>query len=261
MFPRRGGGHAGPGWLRPTRRRRDDPALVVYARWASHHISLRPLAPLTPPCPPPTPSQAHADQWPKDLRLPAARERELYLACASVLQACTRKPRTAAKEAYRLLIKCLATYEVRGAGDLGEIGLGFRVCMGRGCGAGWGGGSWVQGGRTGRGACLCRAGRLIGRAVPLPAAPCAQQPIDTLPTNVRFATPASPRRAPARRRLRPPSPPRRRRRWSLCAPRSCSSLTCWTTPRCARWPRTRSTPRSFSCSPSSCPAPSRCGPG
>lgn len=33
--------------------------------------------------------------------------------CWPWLQACTRKPKTAAKEAYRLLIKCLMTYEVR----------------------------------------------------------------------------------------------------------------------------------------------------
>ena len=32
--------------------------------------------------------------------------------CAETLAACTRKPRTAARESYRLLSLCLATYEV-----------------------------------------------------------------------------------------------------------------------------------------------------
>ncbi|GAB4818111.1 hypothetical protein N2152v2_005157 [Parachlorella kessleri] len=62
--------------------------------------------------------RAHAESWPRDLRLPAARERELYQACAEVLQACTRKPKTAAKEAYKLLTKCLGTYEGTNASDL-----------------------------------------------------------------------------------------------------------------------------------------------
>lgn len=73
---------------------------------APTHSHPHPPSPILPP-------QANADSWPRDLRLPAARERELYVACAAVLQACTRKPKTAAKEAYRLLLKCLSTYEVR----------------------------------------------------------------------------------------------------------------------------------------------------
>ena len=59
--------------------------------------------------------RAHADGWAGELQLGAGAERQLYTACADTLGACTRKPRTAAREAYRLLSKCLATYEV-GAG-------------------------------------------------------------------------------------------------------------------------------------------------
>lgn len=59
--------------------------------------------------------KAHADGWAAELGLDAAGERRLLSACADALHACTRKPRTAAREAYRLLSKCLATYEVRAA--------------------------------------------------------------------------------------------------------------------------------------------------
>jgi hypothetical protein len=62
--------------------------------------------------------RAHADGWAGELQLGAGAERQLYTACADTLGACTRKPRTAAREAYRLLSKCLATYEV-GAGVVG----------------------------------------------------------------------------------------------------------------------------------------------
>lgn len=44
---------------------------------------------------------------------------------AETLAACTRKPRTAARESYRLLSKCLATYEVRAC--LVQSGAGFRA--------------------------------------------------------------------------------------------------------------------------------------
>lgn len=55
--------------------------------------------------------RAQSDTWASGLRLSAADERALYVACADALRGCTRKPRTAAKEAYRLLCKHLATYE------------------------------------------------------------------------------------------------------------------------------------------------------
>jgi hypothetical protein len=57
--------------------------------------------------------KAHADGWAAELALSPADERRLYAACADTLAGCTRKPRTAARESYRLLTKCLATYEVR----------------------------------------------------------------------------------------------------------------------------------------------------
>ncbi|PRW57750.1 Eukaryotic translation initiation factor 3 subunit M [Chlorella sorokiniana] len=62
--------------------------------------------------------RAHADAWPEELQLGAGGERTLYTACAETLAACTRKPRTAARESYRLLSKCLATYEGAPAAEL-----------------------------------------------------------------------------------------------------------------------------------------------
>jgi translation initiation factor 3 subunit M len=59
----------------------------------------------------------HGDAWARDLGLGAAQERELYVAAAAALRGCTRKPRTAAREAYRLLAKCLTTYEGAGAAE------------------------------------------------------------------------------------------------------------------------------------------------
>lgn len=56
--------------------------------------------------------RAHADGWARELGLDASGERALYTACADTLAGVSRKPRTAAREAYRLLCKCLATYEV-----------------------------------------------------------------------------------------------------------------------------------------------------
>ncbi|EFN55512.1 hypothetical protein CHLNCDRAFT_133922 [Chlorella variabilis] len=62
--------------------------------------------------------RAHADGWAGELALGAAAERRLYTACADTLAACTRKPRTAARESYRLLTKCLTTYEDAPASEL-----------------------------------------------------------------------------------------------------------------------------------------------
>jgi translation initiation factor 3 subunit M len=55
--------------------------------------------------------RTHADTWARDLGLSPEDERALYVACADALRACTRKPKTAAKEAYRLLTKHLTTFE------------------------------------------------------------------------------------------------------------------------------------------------------
>ncbi|KAL4432598.1 hypothetical protein ABPG77_000535 [Micractinium sp. CCAP 211/92] len=62
--------------------------------------------------------RAHADGWARELGLDAAGERALYAASADTLAGVSRKPRTAAREAYRLLCKCLATYEDAAAADL-----------------------------------------------------------------------------------------------------------------------------------------------
>ena len=55
--------------------------------------------------------RAHVDSWPNELSLTPSDERKLYVTCADALKSCTRKPRTAAKESYRLLCKYLATWE------------------------------------------------------------------------------------------------------------------------------------------------------
>lgn len=56
--------------------------------------------------------KANIDSWVPVLSLSHTDARALYLACADSLASCTRKPRTAAKEAYRLRIKALRTYTV-----------------------------------------------------------------------------------------------------------------------------------------------------
>lgn len=61
--------------------------------------------------------RSHVDSWAAGLRLSPADERTLYVACADALRACTRKPKTAAKEAYRLLCKHLATFETATAAE------------------------------------------------------------------------------------------------------------------------------------------------
>lgn len=62
--------------------------------------------------------RANSDSWAKDLNLSPANERALYIACADTLRTCTRKPKTAAKEAYRLQCKCLTTFVNAPAGDI-----------------------------------------------------------------------------------------------------------------------------------------------
>lgn len=54
--------------------------------------------------------RANADSWAESLQLDKAQERQVYAACADALSSCTRKPKTAAKETYRLLSKHLETF-------------------------------------------------------------------------------------------------------------------------------------------------------
>jgi translation initiation factor 3 subunit M len=61
--------------------------------------------------------RTHADTWAAGLSLAPADERNLYVSCADALRGCTRKPKTAAKEAYRLLCKYLVTFEGSSAGE------------------------------------------------------------------------------------------------------------------------------------------------
>jgi translation initiation factor 3 subunit M len=60
--------------------------------------------------------RAGADAWAADLRLGPADAARLYVAAADALAGCARKPRTAAREAARLLAKALATYEAAAPG-------------------------------------------------------------------------------------------------------------------------------------------------
>lgn len=53
----------------------------------------------------------NAETWIADLATSPAVERELLKASSGALKVASRKPRTAAKESYRLLTRCLATYE------------------------------------------------------------------------------------------------------------------------------------------------------
>ena len=55
--------------------------------------------------------RTHADSWASTLRLSPQDERNLYVACADALKGCTRKPKTAAKERYRLLCKYVSSFE------------------------------------------------------------------------------------------------------------------------------------------------------
>lgn len=66
--------------------------------------------------------RANADAWAHDLQLSPADERKLYEACADALSACTRKPKTAAKEAYRLLTKYVTTFAKASAAEAATAG-------------------------------------------------------------------------------------------------------------------------------------------
>lgn len=60
------------------------------------------------------------DSWIKTLDLSNIDQRTLLVACADSLESCTRKPKTAAREAYRLRIRALKTYK---AADVDAQGL------------------------------------------------------------------------------------------------------------------------------------------
>jgi translation initiation factor 3 subunit M len=60
------------------------------------------------------------DSWIETLGLSSADQRTLYVACAESLESCTRKPKTAARESYRLRIKALKTYS---SSDIDTNGL------------------------------------------------------------------------------------------------------------------------------------------
>jgi len=64
--------------------------------------------------------KTNIDSWVSTLKLDSAEQRTLYVACADSLQSCTRKPRTAARESYRLRSKAIKTYK---GGDIDAAGL------------------------------------------------------------------------------------------------------------------------------------------
>lgn len=56
--------------------------------------------------------KSNIDSWITVLSLTNTDARALYLACAESLKSCTRKPKSAAREAYRLRLKALKTYTI-----------------------------------------------------------------------------------------------------------------------------------------------------
>jgi translation initiation factor 3 subunit M len=52
----------------------------------------------------------NVDDWAADLAADPPAQREMLCACADALRAAVRRPKTAAKERYRLLTRCLTTY-------------------------------------------------------------------------------------------------------------------------------------------------------
>ena len=64
--------------------------------------------------------KANIDSWTSTLNLSSAEQRTLYIACADSLESCTRKPRTAARESYRLRSKAIKTYV---SSDMDAAGL------------------------------------------------------------------------------------------------------------------------------------------
>jgi translation initiation factor 3 subunit M len=59
------------------------------------------------------------ESWITTLGLSSADQRSLFIACADSLESCTRKPKTAARESYRLRIKALKTYSSTDIDDKG----------------------------------------------------------------------------------------------------------------------------------------------
>lgn len=64
--------------------------------------------------------KGNIDSWITTLGLSSADQRTLLVACADSLESCTRKPKTAARESYRLRIRALKTYT---AADLDASGV------------------------------------------------------------------------------------------------------------------------------------------
>ena len=62
--------------------------------------------------------RAHSEDWVADLALGPAAERTLYAAAADMLGGVVRKPRTAAREAYRLLGRLVGSYEGAAGAEL-----------------------------------------------------------------------------------------------------------------------------------------------
>lgn len=67
--------------------------------------------------------RANIESWVSTLCLNKAEARKLYLACADALTACTRKPKSATKEIYKLKIRALETYDECTANEGAEVAV------------------------------------------------------------------------------------------------------------------------------------------
>jgi translation initiation factor 3 subunit M len=61
------------------------------------------------------------EDWIKEWKLNHSQARDLYLACADLLRSSSKKRKTAAKDAYRLTLKCLGTYDGSSGQDLAAV--------------------------------------------------------------------------------------------------------------------------------------------
>ena len=67
--------------------------------------------------------RSNIDSWITALQLSKEEARSLYMASAHALRSCTRKPKTAAKEAYRLQLRALHTFDESSASEGVEVAV------------------------------------------------------------------------------------------------------------------------------------------
>lgn len=65
--------------------------------------------------------RARAELWIKEWHLSPSQSRDLYLACADLLRTVSKKRKSAARDAYRLTLRCLASFEDASTQDLASV--------------------------------------------------------------------------------------------------------------------------------------------